>query len=267
MRKALVLLGIAVVLALVASACGGGDDSPAMSGDVQSEDADDAGAGAADAKDTTVSFGAPASGASVARRFPVAMEAKGIEIEPAGAVREGAGHFHVMIDAGCVAPGEAITKDAQHVHFGKGQLEGQLFLEPGEHALCLQVADGAHVALPVTDEITVTVDADEPYVSLGVPEGDTVTSPVPVTMEPHGVTVEPAGEVHNGAGHFHVMVDTGCVEPGQAIAKDATHLHFGDASTETALDLAAGEHTLCLQLGDGAHVALPLTHTVTVTVA
>lgn len=70
-----------------------------------------------------------------------------------------------------------------------------------------------------------------------------------------------------GSGHFHVMVDTPCVATGEVIPKGAQHVHFGDGGTEKQLDLAPGEHTLCLQLGDGAHVALPLTHTVAVTVA
>jgi hypothetical protein len=50
-----------------------------------------------------------------------------------------------------------IPKDADHVHLGKGQLEGKIFLTPGEHSLCLQVGDGAHTALDITDLATVTV--------------------------------------------------------------------------------------------------------------
>ena len=76
----------------------------------------------------------------------------------------GAGHFHVIADDGCVDPGAAVAKDADHVHFGKAQTSGTIYLGPGEHQLCLQPGDGAHVALPLTSKISVDVgvrDRDE----------------------------------------------------------------------------------------------------------
>lgn len=85
------------------------------------------------------------------------MTAEGITIEEAGEVREGAGHFHVIADAGCVEPGTAVPRDADNVHLGGGQSEGTIYLEPGTHELCLQVGDGAHVALDVTDTRTVDI--------------------------------------------------------------------------------------------------------------
>lgn len=114
--------------------------------------------------------------------------------------------------------------------------------------------------------------ADEPVVRFAEPRaGANVASPVRVVMAAENFTVEPAGDgsVHDGAGHLHIMVDTPCVEAGTTIPKDETHLHFGDGSTETALELAPGEHTLCLQAADGAHTALAgagMTHSITVTV-
>ena len=81
-----------------------------------------------------------------------------------------------------------------------------------------------------------------------------------------GVTVEPAGEVRSGAGHFHVITEGGCVAPGEAIPKDATHVHFGDGSAEAELALAPGSYELCLQLGNGEHIATSLTDTVDIDV-
>jgi hypothetical protein len=104
-------------------------------------------------------------------------------------------------------------------------------------------------------------------VSIASPEdGATVESPFGVSMEADGFTIEPVGEVREGAGHLHLMVDAGCVAPGQEIPDDASHLHFGDGSTETELDLPVGEHTLCLQAGNGAHTALDHTDQITITV-
>ena len=107
--------------------------------------------------DTRVFFAQPLDGSSVPVPVPVAMRAEGLVIEPADPVRDGAGHFHVVIDAACVEPGQTIPADATHVHFGKGQTEATLDLEAGEHTLCLQAGDGAHRAVGATDRVTVAV--------------------------------------------------------------------------------------------------------------
>ncbi len=97
-------------------------------------------------------------------------------------------------------------------------------------------------------------------------DGATVSSPVRVVMQSEEIRIEEAGEVREGAGHFHIMVDVECVEPGQTIPEDDQHLHFGDASTEASVDLEPGEHTLCLQVGNGQHAALDATDEITITV-
>ena len=110
--------------------------------------------------DASVAFTQPSDGAEVAGGVDLLMTADGITIEEAGEVHDDAGHFHVVADDGCVAEGEAVPRDADHVHFGAGQSEGTIYLEPGEHELCLQAGDGAHVALEPTDTVTVTVGID-----------------------------------------------------------------------------------------------------------
>ncbi len=87
--------------------------------------------------------------------------------------------------------------------------------------------------------------------------GATVSSPVTVKMAAENFTVEPAGEVKAGAGHLHITVDGECTPAGQVVTKDDAHLHYGKGQVEATLDLSAGPHTLCLQAGDGAHIALP----------
>ena len=99
----------------------------------------------------------PADGDRLYGPVTVTMAAEGIEIAPAGDVVEGSGHFHLVVDLPCVDEGVSIPKDANHVHFGKGQTEATVFLPAGRHELCLQVGDGVHVAQDITDRITVEV--------------------------------------------------------------------------------------------------------------
>ena len=243
------------VLALVAAGCGDDDD-------------DAAGTTTTDAPiGPSVALAAPTDGDSVANPVVVEFSTTDFKLEPAGDVHEGAGHLHLMVDVPCVEPGQPIPKDAQHVHFGKGQTEGAIDLPAGPHTMCLQAGDGVHTALDLTDEISITVD-DSPSVAFVEPaNGAAVASPVPLKLAAFNFTIEPAGEVHEGAGHFHVMVDVACLEPGEIIPKDDQHVHLGTGQTETELTLAPGEHTLCLQAADGLHTALDITREVTFTVS
>lgn len=112
------------------------------------------------------------------------------------------------------------------------------------------------------------IDVDEAAsVSFEAPEdGATAANGVTVSMRAENLTIEEAGEVNDNAGHFHVIIDEGAVEIGEEIPNDETHLHFGDGSSRTVLDLEPGTHELTLQAADGQHRALDLTDTVEVEV-
>ena len=90
------------------------------------------------------------------------MAADNFVVEPASeTVTDGHGHLHIMVDADCVAPGQGVPKDETHLHYGQGQMEAELELAAGEHTLCLQAADGLHVALAgdgMTQTISVVVE-------------------------------------------------------------------------------------------------------------
>ena len=75
---------------------------------------------------------------------PVVMGAEGIAVEPAGVVKAGSGHHHVLIDLQPIPEGSVIIKDDSHIHFGGGQTEGVVPVTPGHHTLTLQFADGVH---------------------------------------------------------------------------------------------------------------------------
>ena len=209
-----------------------------------------------------VRFAQPDDGATLSSPFEVVMEATGLVVEPSGEVNDGAGHFHILVDTDFVAAGEVIPTDEQHLHYGKGQTTVSLELSPGEHTLRLQFADGAHTALEgeqFQDAITVIVaeSAESPAVRFAQPDdGATVSSPFEVVMEATGLVVEPSGEVNDGAGHFHILVDTDFVAAGEVIPTNEKHLHYGKGQTTVSLELSPGEHTLRLQFADGAHTAL-----------
>jgi hypothetical protein len=232
---------------------------------------------AANAPQSRVYFAAPTDGATVNSPVQVIMAAENFTIEPAGELNAGAGHLHIMVNTECIAHGNVIPSDATHLHYGKAQMEATLELEPGEYKLCLQAADGVHIALDgegMTETITITVVGDAeamaPRVYLVAPQdGATVSSPVQVMMGAENFTIEPAGELNAGAGHLHIMVNTECVAVGNVIPSDETHLHYGKAQMEATLELEPGEYTLCLQAADGVHIALDgdgMTETITITV-
>ena len=141
------------------AACGGGED-----------DGGDPAAPAAAA----VSIASPEDGATVPATFPVTMEAEGLSIEAAGEVADGAGHFHLIVDAACLPAGEQIPADETHLHLADGASETELNLPVGEHTLCLQAGDGQHTALALTDDITITVDGGGGETTTQAEEGEAI---------------------------------------------------------------------------------------------
>ena len=85
-----------------------------------------------------------AEGAVLSSPFTVEMGVEGMGIEPAGALKDGTGHHHLIINKGFSPKGEVVPADEQHIHFGKGQTETELDLAPGTYTLTLQFANGLH---------------------------------------------------------------------------------------------------------------------------
>lgn len=107
----------------------------------------------------SVHFVEPADGATVAQEFTVKMGVEGMKVQPAGALMDGTGHHHLIIDGQPVAAGVAVPANDTHLHFGKGQTETSVKLTPGQHTLTLQFADGLHQSYgpALSRTITVTV--------------------------------------------------------------------------------------------------------------
>jgi len=93
-----------------------------------------------------VYFRGISDGDSVSSPFTVKMSVCGMDVQEAGDVVEGAGHHHLIVDGDCIAKGETVPKDSNHIHFGKGQTDAMLNLKPGDHSLTLQFANGIHAS-------------------------------------------------------------------------------------------------------------------------
>ncbi|MEM7030548.1 MAG: DUF4399 domain-containing protein [Chloroflexota bacterium] len=211
---------------------------------------------------TDVFFRMPTNNAIVPTTFSVAMGAAGITIEPAGDIVENSGHMHILVNTPFIEAGNVIPADDQHIHFGDASLTAELTLPAGSHTLRLQLANGAHIALDgdqYRDEIVVTVKEDAPAQSVRFTsplDGAVIPPTFNFQMAASGLLVDPAGEIIENSGHMHILIDTDFIEPGNVIPADDQHVHFGKAQLEAALDLTSGEHTLRLQMANGAHIAL-----------
>ncbi|MGN6802548.1 MAG: DUF4399 domain-containing protein [Ginsengibacter sp.] len=111
------------------------------------------------------------------------------------------------------------------------------------------------------NSMNMSTEANMPEVPAGakvyfknLKDGETVSSPVKVEMAANGISVDSAGAVKPNSGHFHILIDAeDSIPMGQVVAKDSSHLHFGNAQQETTITLPPGKHKLALQFADGAH--------------
>lgn len=105
----------------------------------------------------SVHFISPANGATVSSPFKVQFGVKGMTVKPAGELTAGTGHHHLIINADATPKGAVVPLDATHLHFGKGQTETELKLDPGTYKLTMQFADGLHISYGKELSATITV--------------------------------------------------------------------------------------------------------------
>ena len=101
----------------------------------------------------------PVNGATVSSPVKVVFGLKGMGVAPAGVQVNNTGHHHLLIDVEEL-PNLDMPLGADVTHFGAGQTETTLTLEPGVHTLQLILGDHLHIPHnpPVTSEkITITV--------------------------------------------------------------------------------------------------------------
>lgn len=108
-------------------------------------------------------------GATVEAPVLVQMGVRGMGVAPAGTEVEGTGHHHILVDRPPLGEGKTgqdefqvtLPADDNHIHYGGGQTEAMLDLDPGEHTLQMVFGDPNHVPFGpqmVSDVITITVE-------------------------------------------------------------------------------------------------------------
>ena len=95
--------------------------------------------------DARVYFITPTAGETVTSPVVVRFGLYEMGVAPAGVVKAGTGHHHLIVDAELPPPDLPIPATDHYRHFGKGQTEVSLELTPGEHTLQLLLADHIHV--------------------------------------------------------------------------------------------------------------------------
>lgn len=138
-------------------ACGGSNQSQEAATETAEAPAQEV---VEEAVEPRVFFKYPEDGATVGSPVYVEMGVEGMEIEPAGVVKEGFGHHHILINQTQWPIGEVIPMSDSTIHYGKGQTDTSLELEPGEYTLTLQFADGVHASYgqAMAASIKVTVE-------------------------------------------------------------------------------------------------------------
>ncbi len=98
-------------------------------------------------------------GQTVDRDFVVRFGLSGMGVAPAGIKLDKTGHHHLLINADLPEDlSQPLPNDAQHRHYGGGQTEAKISLEPGEHTLQLVLGDFLHVPFdPVIASAKITV--------------------------------------------------------------------------------------------------------------
>ena len=93
-----------------------------------------------------VFFKWPKDGSTVASPVFIDMGIEGMIVEPAGVVKDGYGHHHILINQSYWPEGQVIPTSDSTLHYGLGQTDASIDLDPGKYIISLQFADGVHAS-------------------------------------------------------------------------------------------------------------------------
>ena len=182
------------------------------------------------------------------------------------------GHHHLLINRDLPLDfKKALSFDDQYMHFGKGQMETVLMLEPGTYTLRLLLADDKHLPHFVYSKplkITVTrknKDIDpQTLVSKGIslpniaPDAS-LKPPFSVQFQASGLNVAHLSQKQKDTGHFRLTVTP--KNGGKPVEMD-----FPNGQTETRLAPPAGAYVLKLDFMDNMNMGKMLADSVSTAV-
>ena len=103
----------------------------------------------------------PQDGEEVEGQVVVRFGLRGMGVAPAGVEKEKTGHHHLLIDVDPLPPmDQPLPATESIVHFGGGQTETVIDLEPGTHTLQLVLGDHNHIPHDppiVSEKVTISV--------------------------------------------------------------------------------------------------------------
>ncbi|NKB60933.1 MAG: DUF4399 domain-containing protein [Gammaproteobacteria bacterium] len=102
------------------------------------------------------------------------------------------------------------------------------------------------------EEVSKAAEGSNVYI-ISPADGDTVSSPLSVQFGLRGMGIAPAGTNVENTGHHHLIIDAPLPDLTQPVPSSENYRHFGKGQSEVTLELAPGEHTLQLLLGDWLH--------------
>ncbi|KAA3629128.1 MAG: DUF4399 domain-containing protein [Proteobacteria bacterium] len=103
----------------------------------------------------------PQDGATVSSPVTVRFGLAGMGVAPAGVQKDNTGHHHLIIDAELPDLAKPVPSNENYRHFGGGQTQATIELEPGEHTLQLLLGDALHVPHDppvVSNKVVITVE-------------------------------------------------------------------------------------------------------------
>lgn len=182
------------------------------------------------------------------------------------------GHHHLLVNRDLPLDfKKALPFNDQYIHFGKGQMETVLTLEPGTYTLRLLLADDKHIphfvySKPV--KVTVTrknknVDTKSLVtkgISLpGLVADAKLSSPFKAVFHASGLNVGHLSQAEKDTGHFRLtMMPQGGGKPAE--------MDFVNGQTEVWLSPPAGAYVVKLDFMDNANPGKTLVESITLPV-
>ena len=111
-------------------------------------------------KNKQVFFKWPKDGSTVASPVFIDMGLEGMTVEPAGKVKNGFGHHHLLINQKFWPEGSVIPTSDTTLHYGQGQTDTSIELDPGTYILSLQFADGVHASYGEKMSATIKINVE-----------------------------------------------------------------------------------------------------------